>query len=331
MKILTYLVPVLILAVIGLLIDWGEFLGLFHGGRPEDYLIATACYMLVILLRGGRFALLLSGRFDGGTPWAAGVHAASIGSFGNHVLPMRMGEIVFLVLPKVAYGISLDRAVAALVVARLCDVLCVLALGMVGLGLLGIGLPVWAYGLLAALWLACAAAVLLLPAVAGAARAGLAWVERGAGPRLARRLAAAEPMLAKLQAAAVVLRRPAPVAFALAVSAAVWVALAAHFFYLLRAFGIPASAPQVAVGMTAPQFVQMLPIHTVGNLGTYEAGWTAGFVFAGLPVEQAAASALASHLFDIVLSGVLALASWAAVGRQVRLALAERQRHGAAD
>jgi len=331
MRYLTYLVPVLMLTAIGMLVDWGGFLALFRGGRPEDYLIATASYGLVILLRGMRFAVLLSGRIGGGTPWLAGIHTASIGTFGNHVLPMRMGEIVFIVLPRVTRTAPLERAAAALLVARLCDVLCVLALGMVGLALLGIGLPVWAYGLLAALWLACAAAVLLLPWAAGLARAGLAWAEQGFGRRAGRRLAAAGPVLARFQAAAALMRRPGPVAFALAASLAVWVALAAHFFYLLRAFGIPATPPQVLVGMTVPQFVQMLPIHTVGNLGTYEAGWTAGFVFAGLPVEQAAASALASHLFDIVLSGVLALASWAAVGRQVRLALAERQRHGAGD
>jgi uncharacterized membrane protein YbhN (UPF0104 family) len=317
------------LAAIAMLVDWGGFLALFRGGRPADYVIATASYGLVILMRGMRFAVLLSGRIDTATPWLAGVHTASIGTFGNHVLPMRMGEIVFVVLPRLACAAPLERAATALLVARLCDVLCVLALGMVGLALLGIGLPVWGYGVLAALWLACAAAVVLLPAAVGLAGAGLARAERRAGPRVGRRLAAAGPVLARLQTAAVLMRRPGPVAFALAASVVVWVALAAHFFYLLRAFGIPATAPQVLVGMTAPQFVQMLPIHTVGNLGTYEAGWTAGFVFAGLPVDQAAASALATHLFDILLSGVLALASWAAVGRRVRLALTERQRHGA--
>jgi len=49
----------------------------------------------------------------------------------------------------------------------------------------------------------------------------------------------------------------------------------------------------------------------IGNLGTLEAGWTAAFTALGVPLEVAAATGLAAHMWGLIFAAVFGGAAWA--------------------
>jgi uncharacterized membrane protein YbhN (UPF0104 family) len=60
----------------------------------------------------------------------------------------------------------------------------------------------------------------------------------------------------------------------------------------------------------------LLPINVVGNIGTLEAGWTAAFVALGMPVDIAAATGLASHLWSLLFAAGYGAIGWLVVTRR---------------
>ena len=54
------------------------------------------------------------------------------------------------------------------------------------------------------------------------------------------------------------------------------------------------------IGSAIANLTQLLPINSLGSIGTLEAGWTAGFHLAGLPVEVGVATGLLMHSFVIL-------------------------------
>jgi len=62
------------------------------------------------------------------------------------------------------------------------------------------------------------------------------------------------------------------------------------------------------VGSTGLHLTTVFPVNTVGSVGVWEAGWTAGYLIAGLDKEAAGISAVVSHLlvfgFIVVIGGL---------------------------
>lgn len=89
-----------------------------------------------------------------------------------------------------------------------------------------------------------------------------------------------------------------------------WAALWSLAWYLLAAMGYRWPPTEVVAGSTVASFANLLPFNLVGNLGTLEAGWTAAFVALGVPVEVAAATGFASHLWALVFAAIFGALSW---------------------
>ena len=66
-------------------------------------------------------------------------------------------------------------------------------------------------------------------------------------------------------------------------SLASWGMIFWTFYAFLRGFGIGISFLQMIFGSTVGVIANALPISGIGNWGTLEAGWTAGFLMVGLP------------------------------------------------
>jgi uncharacterized membrane protein YbhN (UPF0104 family) len=66
----------------------------------------------------------------------------------------------------------------------------------------------------------------------------------------------------------------------------------------------------VVAGASAAAVANLLPFNLVGNLGTLEAGWTAAFTALGIPIQTAAASGLAAHLWGLVFAAFFGLIGW---------------------
>jgi hypothetical protein len=66
---------------------------------------------------------------------------------------------------------------------------------------------------------------------------------------------------------------------------------------------------KVLIGGTIAHFSNLLPLPTIGNIGTHEIGWVSAFVFLGVSQNQAMISALSGQVLTLILALV-----WGALG-----------------
>jgi uncharacterized membrane protein YbhN (UPF0104 family) len=212
---------------------------------------------------------------------------------GNHVLPLRLGEVLRVTSVVRRAGIPVREATASTVVLRGADVLAVV-------GLAALLAPAFAERLLGG-W-----ALALVVAAAAVWLAGLAWLRRRAGLRVPVLLVAATATLAWLLESAVV-----------------WQAA--------RYAGIELSAAE-AVLVTAVTIAAQTLAVAPGGIGTYEAAATAALVAVGADPGAALAAAVTAHAlktaYSLVAGGAgLVLPAPGLLGR-VRLPLPGAPRGG---
>ncbi len=78
---------------------------------------------------------------------------------------------------------------------------------------------------------------------------------------------------------------------------------------ILKLCQIDLPLEKVLIGGTIAHFSNLLPVPTIGNIGTHEIGWVSAFVFLGVSQNQAMISALIGQILTLI----LALA-WGALG-----------------
>ena len=70
------------------------------------------------------------------------------------------------------------------------------------------------------------------------------------------------------------------------------------------------------MGATAATVATLIPVNILGNIGTLEAGWTAGFAALGIPLETAAATGVAVHLWSLLVAAAVGAAAYLLLTRQ---------------
>ncbi|HXV93960.1 MAG TPA: lysylphosphatidylglycerol synthase domain-containing protein [Pseudonocardia sp.] len=236
---------------------------------PAGLALALGCYAAAFGLRTAAWCRVLPG-LGVGHSWAA-LHVSLL---GNHVLPLRLGEVLRVTSVLRRTALPAPPVVASTLALRAADLAAVLGLAAVAAPLVLTGLaPGWALVLLGA-------GLALLGA------AGTGWMLR-----LRRRGGA--------------LRMPGPLVLGAAVAA--WVLEAAVVFEIARTAGFPIG-PGEAVAVTAVTIAVQAVAITPGGFGTYEAAATAALVGLGVPAGAAFAIALSTHavktVYALVVGGV---------------------------
>jgi uncharacterized membrane protein YbhN (UPF0104 family) len=274
-------------------------------------LAVWAFYAVAHAIRVWRLGVLL----DGAAPFTRLLVVNSIGFLAINVMPLRLGEAVRPWLLVEREGVPLGRALLAIVVERLLDLL-----GLVGL-LIGLGVFVD----LPASGLQVAGVDVVRAAQAGATLLGGAvttalLVTGFAGPALFRLLAAVPrvgprlvPVGERFRAGLVDLaRRPARAALLVAQTAAVWLVTVGAVATCLSAFPSLPATLSAAWSTWAVTLSAMSAVPTAGFFGVYEAAATAALVLFGVDGSLARTFAVVLHLGQLsftVLIGTLALLS----------------------
>jgi len=89
-----------------------------------------------------------------------------------------------------------------------------------------------------------------------------------------------------------------------------WMMIFGMFYAYLRGFGIEVPFLKVIFGSAIAVIANVLPISGIGNWGTLEVGWAAGFLIVGLTKERAIASGFGVHIFVFVICAVLGILCW---------------------
>jgi uncharacterized membrane protein YbhN (UPF0104 family) len=222
---------------------------------PLGLLAALLCYAAAFWLRARAWTATLPG-LSLGQSWAA-LHVSLL---GNHVLPVRLGEVLRVTSVRRRTSLPSAPVVASAVTLRAADLLAVLGLALVAVP--GLVLD------LAGPWLW--AGVVVLAAVIGG---GLAWLRR-------------------LRDGGAAVRLPLPLVACAALGA--WVLESAVVLEVARAAGLGLSWYE-AVAVTAVTIAAQAVALTPGGIGSYEAAATAAMVALGADPGRAFAVALITH------------------------------------
>ncbi len=254
---------------------------------PVPLLGAIGLYAAAFGLRTWAWCRMLPG-LTGGQSWAA-LHVSLL---GNHVLPLRLGEVLRVTSVLRRTALSRSDVIASAVTLRLADLLAVLGLAVVG-----------APAIVGGRWLWAAVAVL-----AGSAGAALWWVRR-------------------LRVRGSRLRWPGPGVAAAATVA--WLLEAAVMWTAAAAAGIELTYPAAVVVTAATIAAQTLAV-TPGGIGSYEAAATAALVGFGAAPGPALAAAIVAHaiktLYAVVVGAVALVAPEPSYTGRLRLPRSEPTR-----
>jgi hypothetical protein len=92
-----------------------------------------------------------------------------------------------------------------------------------------------------------------------------------------------------------------------------WIMIFYVFYAFLRGFGIEVSFLKVVFGSTIAVIANALPISGLGNWGTLEAGWAAGFLIVGLSKEEAITTGFGVHILIFLVCAITSLICWASL------------------
>ena len=262
--------------------------------------LAALVYAASYIGRGLRLQVLMPGA-------ARLVHATSISArhiFLAVIMPFRTGEAALPVMLIRECGRPLAESATVLGLMRVLDLVAVAAFLLVGLALTTGSVAAGEsaqVGLRATLALAVLLGGLLLMRPVCRALAPLQRSTRRA-VRLVGQLAASVAALSGGQ----LLRSTL-------ITLLTWACTYSACWLLLRAMVVPAalgaatssiSFAQGLVGTTGLHLSAAMPIAPVASIGSWELGWTTGYVLVGMPSQHAATSAIVSH---VVIFGFIAL------------------------
>ncbi|AKU91945.1 lysylphosphatidylglycerol synthase domain-containing protein [Vulgatibacter incomptus] len=288
----------------------------FRSADPAWLVAAAALSLVVLFLRGIRFSSL-SDRAR--LPLTTAAVAVQV--FLNRVTPFRLGELSLPWLLGRHAGEDGARALVRLLLVRLVDLLVVAgAVVVAAASRAGSGGPAL---------LPTAALLGLLLAVLFTFRRWLSpllnLIRRAVALAGLGKVGAIDRVLSRLAGAASdgdALRPRQRVTVALT-SLGVFVVQMAMFAAILRAFGIGLPVEALALGGAVAQAGAAVPVASVGTFGTQEASWVAGYVWAGLPMEDAIVTAIASQLLTLLFAALFALPAWLWLERRPPVAAAE--------
>ncbi len=277
--------------------------------------LAFGVYAASFVGRGLRLAVLLPGA--GSLPHLVSISARHI--FLAVVLPFRTGEASLPLMLSAECGRPLHEGVSVLALMRILDLASVAAWLLIGLLLTG------RFGASGDMALRAVAVFALLVG-------GLLLL-----PILARRAAmlanSTRKPIAFAGRAAVHLSSMQRSQFFLAAltSLATWAATYGACFLIVAAMADapaplgPAAAavdfPASLIGTTGLHLSAVIPVSPLAGVGTWEAGWTAGYMTIGMDKESAATSGLVSHVLVFAFITILGGAGWLLRGRRQPAAL----------
>ncbi|MBI2146846.1 flippase-like domain-containing protein [Candidatus Woesearchaeota archaeon] len=267
------------------------------------FVLYTASY----LFRAWRFRALVNKAI----PMAGLFALVSVHTMANNLLPARTGELSYLYLrKKLDAETTLSSGIASLVIARIFDLIALLAL-FITAWLLTDELPRFVTTLLHVISGMVMAIIALLFLIVFYGKRVSSLAHRIIVMVRLDRLAAAAWLEKKMEESigsisAMSSRKTMAVVFFCSVM--VWLINFAVAYLLVRDMGLPLGFWMVIIGFTATTLANALPIHGFASLGSLEGIWALVFIAFGAPKDIAIASGFGFHLVLIAYFVILGLA-----------------------
>ena len=211
-------------------------------------------------------------------------------------LPMRLGEVAWVVAMRRAYGWNVATAVACAVVQRLLDMVIVAACLLVTIpATLGLyeDWPLAFFALAGAVCLLALIGLMTLHVYLRLAAKLLLRTGRPQGPSLNQ----ARYWLEDIRHRRVMLRCIVPTLL-------IWAAVMTAYWTIGQAVGLDIALVELGFAAAGSNLIAALPVQSIGGFGLLEAGFTGIVAWFGAPAGTAALAALAVRLASVAAAGL---------------------------
>lgn len=286
---------------------------LYHLLKTIDPLwavLGSVAYCLATLFRALRFKWLI---YSKAIPLSDLFRITTFYHLSLMVLPSKIGELSYPYLLNRKSGMNVTEGLASLIVSRVYDFVIILAvllfvsIGYQGFFRLNPSLVV----LLVALLIGFLVLVLFyMSSFLKWLSNGLGRVSGWAGLRNARFFLWVQKKMSDMAEDFYAIKSRhthLPVSL---MSLASWVMIFYTLYAYMRGFGVDIPLTKMMFGSTVGVIANALPVSGIGNWGTLEAGWAAGFMMVGLSKEKAIATGFGVHILIFIVCAIISLFGW---------------------
>jgi len=295
---LVIIVTIVLLGAILSQVDY-RMIGLFfHRASLGVILLAFGLYILTYFLRAWRWRVLMGLPL----PFISLFHIVCLHTLANNLFPFRTGELTFPYFLKRFHHVELPSSLSSLLLARVSDML---ALGLFFMtALVAVGLPE-EKDLFPLVILLLMALLLLSPGIMARFLSLLAPL-----PPFKKHGTSVEALSRELKDQWKGKRAIKANILSLSIWGVKFLAFLLLIKEMTKTVGFPLTYWKVVLGTSASELTTVLPIHSIGGLGTYEAGWIGAFILMGMARKTALTTAFLFHLVLLFSSVILGLPSY---------------------
>jgi len=304
--ILSVLIPAGFVGVLIVYVDFNYFISEIKDVNSWYLIISFICLFAAYFFRVGRFMILFSSKKVKQLFAISSLHY-----FFNRILPARTGEATLPVLLKKYLNISYSKGITGLVFIRVIDLYGILL--VLFLSIIGITDHEWQRDLVIifrviAIFIIIASLLLFIfpRRVLGFTRRSILILTRFGSSRFQLKIRSYVDRLNDF-----INKMPRNfIPGIVLMSFGSWLLIYLYYYFIVRAFGLPYPFAEVSFASSISNFTLVLPLSAVGNLGTFEAGWTAGFSLLGMDAGEAVQIGLFSNIYATLITSLLALVGW---------------------
>ena len=283
---------------------------------PFWLLVGSTAYLLATLFRAFRFRWLIHSK---GIPLSDLFRITSFYHLSLMVLPSKLGELSYAYFLNKISGRNVTEGLASLVVSRVYDFFIILLI------LLSVSIGYQTLLKISPFFLIPVVIFLIFLMVFAFFYMGrfLKWLSNVLGKIFNRAKSRITSFVSWIQKKmgemagdfdSIQARRTYfPVILA---SLASWAMIFSVFYAYMKGFGIAVSSTKLILGSTIAVIGNALPVSGIGNWGTLEAGWTAGFLMVGLSKEKAIATGFGIHILIFVVCTIISFFCWVTLKKQ---------------
>ncbi len=314
--ILSILITVGIIVFLLLQISLRDLYSLLRSIDPLWAALGSIAYLLATLFRALRFKWLI---YSKAIPFSDLFRITAFYHLSLMVLPSKLGELSYPYLLNKTSGMNVTEGLASLIVSRVYDfvimlmVLLFVSFVFQGFFKLNPSLVVLLFTLLIGFLVF---GLFYMSSFLSWLSTGLGTISHWTGSRNARFVLWIQKKMSDMAEDfhAIKSRHTHfPVSLT---SLASWVMIFCTFYAYMKGFGVDIPFTRMVFGSTVAVVANALPISGIGNWGTLEAGWAAGFLMVGLSKEKAIATGFGVHVIIFIVCTLISFFCWATYKKQ---------------
>ncbi len=314
--ILSILITLGIIIVLLLQISLRDLYTLLRTVDPLWAALGSIAYLLATLFRALRFKWLIHSK---AIPFSDLFRITAFYHLSLMVLPSKLGELSYPYLLNKNSGMNVTEGLASLIISRVYDFIIILvvllfvSIGFQGLFELNPPLVIVLFTLLVGFLIF---GLFYMSSILRWASNGLGRMSNWVGSRNARLVLLIQKKMNDMSEDFHAIKSRHTYFPVSLTSLASWVMIFCTFYAYMKGFGVEIPFTKMIFGSTVGVVANALPVSGIGNWGTLEAGWAAGFLMVGLSKEKAIATGFGVHIIVFIVCAIISFFCWITYKKQ---------------